>query len=129
MLLTLRWFSKYWALHHCSLHGWVNQDLISRSSSHCNQNLSPYWLGLKVSACFQCSAHILTFEIYPYCLYHKQECPLFNLAVLETEYWPYFLMVIAMEVRLGKDLFNSFCRKIEKNMVLYLSTMYVTAKW
>ena len=36
-----------------------------------------------------------------------------------------------MEVRLGKDSFNSFCRKIEKNKVLYryLSTMYVTAKW
>ena len=43
--------------------------------------------------------------------------------------WPYFLMVIAMEVRLSKDSFNSFCRKIEKNKILYLSTMYVTAKW
>ena len=43
--------------------------------------------------------------------------------------WPYFLMVIAMEVRLGKDSFISFRRKIEKNKVLYLSTMYVTAKW
>ena len=31
--------------------------------------------------------------------------------------------------QIGKDSFNSFCSKIEKNKVLYVSTMYVTAKW